>query len=757
MKKIKDILTENLVFGGLLVLVLGVPVIFSPYTQSNVYLIKTVFLQCSVFTLFIFWLARKFLAKESFHRIPLVIPLLAFLGLGLFSLVLSPFRYAVGEEFLRFLSFFIFYFLIVAEIKDDRREALLMDILVLTAILVSLYGIIQRLGFPIFKWIPQETRVMSFFGNPNFFATYLVAVIPLLLVLTTQWTKRRKFFAGIALASTLACLVFAATRSAWIGFVFSLIFLGVLGWRTNVVVINLKKSIPLFVIICGIIIIIILNHDMIIKRIAEFGNPHGSASQRWYIWKVTWNMIKSSPVVGSGLGTFPIFFPKFRYPNFGTDIPYGNLQHTHNEYLEIWSEMGLIGLGIFLWFFIGFFIYAVRYLRSRKEQGIMVVGLLSGIMGVLIDSFFSASMRFTGPPFTFWLLIGLTMAIARPKGITPVRNIKETRGKLTQFAVISGVVICSILITLWHIKKYEANIHIAKAQAFIHRDFKTNAIYEFKEALNHDPHGVLSLYLLGCLSIETENFNEAKKWFEKLENLSPDFSNIHEWKGYLFYRLGDLAKAEEEFKICARLKPSVFDHNMLGRIYSLQGKWDQAIEEIEQADELGITSGKDETNMSVSRSSSEDLDQSSEVQSTAGGELPKSFEDDEITNTKIMLAHAYYMRGKFDKAIQKLDETSEETLSEKQRNVAAQLYCKIAQKYAQRGENLDQALKFCQRSFALNSSHPELIFDTKAWIYFKMGNTGEAKHEIEKALNIAPDSVSFKNHLSIIDKAIKGK
>ena len=87
----------------------------------------------------------------------------------------------------------------------------------------------------------------------------------------------------------------------------------------------------------------------------------------------------------------------------------------------------------------------------------------------------------------------------------------------------------------------------------------------------------------------------------------------------------------------------------------------------------------------------------------------------------------------------------------------AQLYLVIAQKYAQRGENLELSLKFCQRSFALNSSHPELIHDTKAWIYFKMGNTGVAKQEIEKALSIAPDSVSFKNHLSIINKTIKGQ
>ena len=44
---------RNGILVGLLALVLGVPIIFSPYTRSNVFLIKTVFLQSLVFALFL--------------------------------------------------------------------------------------------------------------------------------------------------------------------------------------------------------------------------------------------------------------------------------------------------------------------------------------------------------------------------------------------------------------------------------------------------------------------------------------------------------------------------------------------------------------------------------------------------------------------------------------------------------------------------------------------------------------------------------
>jgi O-antigen ligase/tetratricopeptide (TPR) repeat protein len=757
LKKTANFIKANGIFIGLVLLVPGVSVIFSPYTQSNVYLIKTVLLQSAVFALLIFWLARAFLAKESLHPIPLLTPLLVILALGIFSLLLSPYRYAVWEEFLRFLSFFIFYFLIVEEIKDERRETWLIEILVLTAILVSAYGIIQYLGFPIFKWVPREKRVMSFLGNPNFFATYLVAIIPLLLVLSLQWTRRRKFIAGISLLSALACLVFTGTRSAWIGFVFSLIFLSVLAKRAKAVAFSLRKAIIPLAVLAGIVLLLILHHHMISSRISEIGAPHGAVSQRWHIWKVTWNMIKSSPIIGSGLGTFPIIFPRFRYPNYGLDIPYGNLQHAHNEYLEIWSEMGLIGLGIFLWFIIGFFFHAIRYLRGRKEKGMVMTGLLSGIMGVLIDSFFSTSMRFTGPPFVFWLLIGLSVAMTMPKVTPTIPEIKKPRSKLTQIAVISAAVICSALIARWHINKYQANVHLAKAQNFIDNHLRINAISELKEALEHNPHEVLSIYLLGCLNVEIENFNQAKKWFEKLEKLAPDFSNIHEWKGYLFYRLGDLPIAEKEFALCTQLQASVFDHNMLGNIYSLQGKWDQAIEELEQVDRLGTAAEKARPSQSAPPSSNEFLDQSPETEPARGGTFPQSLDEDEMAKTKIMLAHAYYETGKLVKAIPKMDEISVETLSEKQRDVLAQLYLNIAQKYIEGEGDLDQALQLCRRALSLDSSHPELIHDTQAWIYYKKGNLKEAKQEMEKALAIAPDSISFQRHLIMIDKAGKGK
>ena len=758
MSKINSFIVENGIFGGLLLLILVVPIICSPYTQNNVFLIKTVFLQSFVFALFILWLSKKFLAKESVSYIPLTLQMFLFLGIGFLSFAFSPYRYAVVEEFLRFLSFFLLYVLITEEVKGDTRKLLVIDFLMIVTLIVALYGILQRLDYNPFNWVPTDThRIVSFFGNPNFFATYLVATLPLLLVLSLGSTTRRKFIAGITLGLALTCLIFTATRSAWIGLVLSFLFLVLLIHATKAVRLNFKALLPLYVVFSAILLIVIHNQNMIIGRIAAIWSSHGSASYRLHIWEVTLNMIKDSPIFGTGLGTFQIVFPKFRYPDFNLDVPIGNLLHAHSEYLEIWSEMGLIGLGVFLWLLISFLRHAFKFLKTKRKERLMVAGLVSGIVGVLIGSLFSVSLRWTGPAFIFWLLFGLTVAMIRPKAPSTRQKTQKARGKLAHLVVIFGALLCIMLITTWHIEKYKANIYVAKAQTFLDRGEKNNAMLEFKKAPHKDPYCLVALYLIGCLNVEKGNFNEAKTYLEKLERLAPDFANLHEWKGYLLFQLRDIPAAEAEYKICTKTKNTVFNYKMLGRIYALQNKWNLAIEAFEKACQLGAEAMKSPVDTSTILLAEDKMERSIEVAPIGSVKDSRSSEKDEITNAHILLAKAYYEKEEYDKSIQRGEKVTSQALSDIQQNTIAQLYNNIAWNYAKKGECLDKALELCQKALNLNSLHPELIYDTKAWVYFKKSRFENAKKELEKAIQIAPENQILKQHLTIIEEAIDGK
>ena len=72
-----------------------------------------------------------------------------------------------------------------------------------------------------------------------------------------------------------------------------------------------------------------------------------SGGMRSSIDRDTIHMFRNKPVLGWGLGTFPVVYPQFRsfYTNFFVN-------EAHNDYLQLLAEMGLLGFGTMVWFLI---------------------------------------------------------------------------------------------------------------------------------------------------------------------------------------------------------------------------------------------------------------------------------------------------------------------------------------------------------------------------------------------------------------------
>jgi O-antigen ligase len=67
-------------------------------------------------------------------------------------------------------------------------------------------------------------------------------------------------------------------------------------------------------------------------------------------------MLREKPILGWGLGTFPVVYPQFR--SFYTKF---FVNEAHNDYLQLLVETGLIGFGIAIWFLVLTFRRARRY------------------------------------------------------------------------------------------------------------------------------------------------------------------------------------------------------------------------------------------------------------------------------------------------------------------------------------------------------------------------------------------------------------
>jgi len=120
-------------------------------------------------------------------------------------------------------------------------------------------------------------------------------------------------------------------------------------------------------------------------RLVTLIDPESAGMTRFLIWERTWEIIKESPWLGTGLGMFGLVFPAHRNP---LDSSAGFM--VHNDYLQIWLEAGLPGLVLLIGVYVATLVMFIGVLRRRIHNNARVIeiaGLFSGLLVVAMHSF----------------------------------------------------------------------------------------------------------------------------------------------------------------------------------------------------------------------------------------------------------------------------------------------------------------------------------------------------------------------------------
>lgn len=204
----------------------------------------------------------------------------------------------------------------------------------------SLYGVYQRIqGVEVNKsYVDLELnagmpgRVESFFDNPNAFAEVLILLLPLVLALVLCSRHRLgKLAACGILAVGVVALGMTYSRASWVGGACAMVVMVFL-WR--------PKLIPLFAVLCCLAIPFL--PETIWNRILTITNPaDSSTASRIPLYQASLEVIQRSPVSGAGLGTAATQAYIKDFNLYHGEAPF---VHAHNFYLEVWIEVGILGL-----------------------------------------------------------------------------------------------------------------------------------------------------------------------------------------------------------------------------------------------------------------------------------------------------------------------------------------------------------------------------------------------------------------------------
>src|SRR5437763_10516778 len=128
-----------------------------------------------------------------------------------------------------------------------------------------------------------------------------------------------------------------------------------------------------------------------------------SSDFRWSIFRDTWQLIRSSPWVGVGLGNFESIFAIFRDASRGTT----RSLHPESDWLWVWSELGWVAVPLILLGAV-LLVWRVAPLQVGTNQRFRLAALISALMFAL-HGLVDVSGHRVGTAYSAMFLLGLSL------------------------------------------------------------------------------------------------------------------------------------------------------------------------------------------------------------------------------------------------------------------------------------------------------------------------------------------------------------
>jgi putative inorganic carbon (HCO3(-)) transporter len=491
-------------------------------------------------TLWLFSVLRERQCKMYFSGV--TIAFIGYIGVSALSLFVAL-NIRIGvENIAQLVCCFILFATSVSAFRDQQSRTQLVFVLIIVTALACGVAIVQLClsGTPGDLFISSERAAISTFGNAAYFAGFLVLMMPIVtshIILSREHTMRR-FLLGILLLTMLFLLMKTETRSAWAAVAISLFIFAIMNFKST------QQRRKVFLLSAGMLIVMLILFPALFQRrlttMFEM-NPQSSFARRVFFYEGAWKAFLSSPIIGNGVGNFIAFLPKYRSHDYWMYRSEDVVPHAHNEFLEIASEIGIIGIIMFLTV-IAVFIHTMREgLNDVTKNRVLLIGFLSGLLGVLIDNLASMNFRTIPVAAASWIIAGMSLSLLDlpKKIITFSLPAFSAKIRFLPFVLFVAVMI-------WYIPtivdRYTAESNLLSGILLRATNQNAAAAEKFQETVRHDPASGAQFYLATNL-VHNEQFNEARSHITTLLQSYPYYPKAHIILAVALFELKDTAQA----------------------------------------------------------------------------------------------------------------------------------------------------------------------------------------------------------------------
>jgi putative inorganic carbon (hco3(-)) transporter len=285
-----------------------------------------------------------------------------------------------------------------------------------------------------YQFQPEQSNlgVLPFFPDHTMYSAVLVMLFCLLpLLIENKVIEKKKWLIGLVFVLFSVGIYFSYCRAAWL----SLIILGFIGLFLWMCRLSKKNTIVLTILLFGVFLFLKNNFS---PKINSDGNTSSSIGQlssvanlkndasnleRLNRYSCAWRMGIDRPLFGFGSGTYQFQYFAYQKPEEMTRISvtsppikqngYGNGRGggAHSEYLQAFSELGWIGLG--LWLAItGISICSLSIIEMWTIKNIL---LITSLASFFLHAFVNNFLHDPRIAVLFWGQIAVLCAYGRKK------------------------------------------------------------------------------------------------------------------------------------------------------------------------------------------------------------------------------------------------------------------------------------------------------------------------------------------------------
>lgn len=398
-------------------MILDGPVMGSILTQGLPPLLSHALISLPLVLAISIHLLRRKVVQIPFGR--LVLPLLVLAVLAIGSIAVSSFRSYTLPATAEWLLYIIAFLTAVAVSGRKGGPVAVLAAFVFGCAVIASLGVVE---YGQMRPVDPSWRIFSTWVNPNALAGML---LPGVFVGCGLALRAKRHFAIALWALTLLILLALAFTQSTAGLLslavgvatfsmVALLWIGARsGWRSALA--------PLLVAALALSLVTLSARTAhsstdpgasgLMGRVSDAsGRQAQSFGFRLLLWKTSAALIASQPI-GYGMGTFRAVSSA---PGI---VPPTHM--AHNSLLQVGVEIGALGLLALLGLFIRWCVDVCRGARRLGGENLSLrIGVLAGVVALAAHSLFDSDLHVFGTGFSFFLLMGVGLAMAAD-GITP--------------------------------------------------------------------------------------------------------------------------------------------------------------------------------------------------------------------------------------------------------------------------------------------------------------------------------------------------